>query len=76
MLAFFGCSRESSVKENVNLKNNHSRVFAFDKPIPETFIDSLTNAPVNEADSIPDENLQRGKLVFRRGNRARSFDCT
>ena len=54
MLAFFGCSRESSVKENVNLKNNHSRVFAFDKPIPETFIDSLTNAPVNEADSIPD----------------------
>ena len=54
MLAFFGCSRESSVKENVNLKNNHSRVFAFDKPIPETFIDSLANAPVNEADPIPD----------------------
>ena len=27
MMALFGCSRESSVKENVNLKNNHSRVY-------------------------------------------------
>ena len=53
-LALFGCSRESSVKENVNLKNNHSRVFVFNKPIQENFIDSLTNTPVNEADTIPD----------------------
>ena len=56
MLAFFGCSRESSVKENVNLKNNHSRVFAFNTPIenPSAFADSMANTAVNEADSIPD----------------------
>lgn len=55
-LALFGCSRESSVKENVNLKNNHSRVFAFDKPIEDAqaFADSMTNVAASEADTIPD----------------------
>lgn len=55
-LALFGCSRESSVKENVNLKNNHSRVFAFNKPIedPQAFADSMANVATNEADTIPD----------------------
>ena len=56
MLALFGCSRESSVKENVNLKNNHSRVFAFNTPIenPSAFADSMTNTAISEADTIPD----------------------
>ena len=55
-LALFGCSRESSVKENVNLKNNHSRVFIFDSPIkdPTAFADSMANVAVAEADTIPD----------------------
>ncbi len=55
-LALFGCSRESSVKENVNLKNNHSRVFAFDKRVEDgqSFIDAMADTPVNEADTIPD----------------------
>lgn len=56
MLTFFGCSRESSVKENVNLKNNHSRVFAFNTPIedPTAFADSMSNTAVSEADTVPD----------------------
>ena len=56
MTTLFGCSRESSVKENVNLRNNHSRVFAFKEPIenPQTFADSMANTPVSETDSIPD----------------------
>ena len=55
-LALFGCSRESSVKENVNLKNNHSRVFIFDSPIvdPTAFADSMANVAVAEGDTIPD----------------------
>ena len=55
-LALFGCSRESSVKENVNLKNNHSRVFAFNEPIedPQAFADSMANVATSEADTIPD----------------------
>ena len=54
-LAIFGCSRESSVKENVNLKNNHSRVFAFNTPVEDTqaFVDSIANTP-SENDTIPD----------------------
>lgn len=53
--SFSGCSRESSLKENVNLKNNHSRVFAFNTPIedPQAFADSMANT-VFEADTIPD----------------------
>ena len=56
MMALFGCSRESSVKENVNLKNNHSRVFVFNEPIPDpqAFADSMANTAVMEADTIPD----------------------
>ena len=56
ILVFFGCSRESSVKENVNLKNNHSRVFAFNSPIenPSAFADSMANTAVSEANTIPD----------------------
>ena len=56
MVAFYGCSRESSVKENVNLKNNHSRVFVFKEAIPDVqaFVDSMTNTAVSEADTIAD----------------------
>lgn len=56
MAALIGCSRESSVKENVNLRNNHSRVFAFKEPIPDpqAFADSMANTAVTEADTIPD----------------------
>ncbi len=56
MTTLFGCSRESSVKENVSLRNNHSRVFAFKEPIenPQAFADSMANTPVSETDSIPD----------------------
>lgn len=45
LAALFGCSRESSIKENVNLKNNHSVVFAFNTPIEneEEFADSIAN---------------------------------
>ena len=54
MTVLFGCSRESSVKENVNLKNNHSRVFVFNKPIedPQAFADSMANTL--STDTIPD----------------------
>ena len=54
MVAFFGCSRESSVKENVNLKNNHSRVFIFKERIEDlkTFKDSIT--AITEMDTLPD----------------------
>ena len=56
MATLSGCSRESSVKENVNLKNNHSRVFTFNEPIQDVqaFVDSVTNTAVSEADTIPD----------------------
>lgn len=50
------CSRESSVKEDVSLKNNHSRVFAqreaFDDP--KAFADSVANTAFNAADSLAD----------------------
>lgn len=54
--ALTNCSRESSVKENVNLKNNHSRVFAQRESFgsPKDFSDSIANKPVNPADSLPD----------------------
>lgn len=50
------CSRESPLKENVGLQNNHSRVFASREPFkdPQAFIDSMANTAVNAADSIPD----------------------
>lgn len=45
LASLFGCSRESSIKENANLKNNHSVVFAFNEPIEdeEAFADSIAN---------------------------------
>jgi len=50
------CSRESSVKEDVSLKNNHSRVFAQNTPFedPKAFADSMANTAFNEADSLAD----------------------
>ena len=56
VVALSSCSRESSVKENVNLKNNHSRVFVFDSPIqdPQAFADSMANTVANNTDTIPD----------------------
>lgn len=50
------CSRESSVKEDVSLKHNNSRVFAQRVPFsdPQAFLDSIANTPFNERDSIPD----------------------
>lgn len=50
------CSRESPLKENVSLRNNHSRVFVSTTNFenPQNFLDSLANTPVNEADTLPD----------------------
>lgn len=52
VVSLVGCSRESSIKENVNLKNNHSVVFAFNHPIenPEAFADSIAN--MSNPDSV------------------------
>ena len=52
MACLFGCSRESSIKENVNLRNNHSVVFAFNKPFEnaEAFADSIVN--LSNPDSV------------------------
>lgn len=51
----YGCSRESSIVENPRLRNNHSIVFAFDKPFDnaEAFADSIRHADM-PADSIAD----------------------
>ncbi|MCF0225396.1 MAG: hypothetical protein HUK20_14105, partial [Fibrobacter sp.] len=57
LLALFtSCSRESPLKENVNLKNNHSRVFASTTNFenPQAFLDSLANTAVNAGDTLPD----------------------
>ena len=47
MMSLINCSRESSIKENVNLRNNHSVVFvqraAFENP--DAFADSIINLP-------------------------------
>ncbi len=50
------CSRESPLKENVNLKNNHSRVFASTTNFenPQAFLDSLANTTANANDTLPD----------------------
>lgn len=50
--AITGCSRESSIRENVSLRNNHSVVFAFNKPFKdaEAFADSIIN--LDHPDSV------------------------
>lgn len=47
ILSLVNCSRESSIKENVNLRNNHSVVFVYKTPFenPEAFADSIINLP-------------------------------
>jgi hypothetical protein len=47
LLALSGCSRESSISENVNLRNNHSVVFVSRTPFkdPQAFADSIMNLP-------------------------------
>ena len=47
LVSLNSCSRESSIKENVNLRNNHSVVFIFRAPFenPEAFADSIINLP-------------------------------
>ena len=56
LLFLDSCSRESPLKENVGLRNNHSRVFSSRVPFenPQAFIDSMANTPVDTANSIPD----------------------
>lgn len=56
LLFLDSCSRESPLKENVGLKNNHSRVFSSRVPFenPQAFIDSMANTPVDSANSTPD----------------------
>lgn len=46
-MALVNCSRESSIKENVNLRNNHSVVFIYKTPFenPDAFADSIINLP-------------------------------
>lgn len=55
LVALFACSRESSIVENVRLRNNHSIVFAFDHPFEnaEAFADSITTMTL-PADSVAD----------------------
>ena len=55
LAALYGCSRESSIVENVRLRNNHSIVFAFSHPFDnaEAFADSIRHADM-PADSIAD----------------------
>ena len=47
ILSLVNCSRESSIKENVNLRNNHSVVFIYKTPFenPDAFADSIINLP-------------------------------
>lgn len=47
LLSLSSCSRESSISENVNLRNNHSVVFASKTPFkdPKAFADSIANLP-------------------------------
>ena len=47
LLSLAGCSRESSISENVNLRNNHSVVFVSRTPFkdPQAFADSILNLP-------------------------------
>ena len=56
MACLFGCSRESSIKENVNLRNNHSVVFAFNKPFEnaEAFAYDPDRARKLLAEAVPD----------------------
>lgn len=51
-----GCSRESSVRENVTLRNNHSVVFVSTHPFknPEAFADSVTNLSNPDSVLVPD----------------------
>jgi len=55
LAALYGCSRESSIVENIRLRNNHSIVFAFDHPFEnaEAFADSILHTDL-PSDSIPD----------------------
>ena len=56
LVALSSCSRESSVKEDVSLKNNHSRVFAQREAFedPKAFADSMANTAFNASDSLAD----------------------
>lgn len=56
LLFLDSCSRESPLKENVGLQNNHSRVFASREPFkdPQAFIDSMANTPVDTTNIVPD----------------------
>lgn len=52
VMSLVNCSRESSIKENVNLRNNHSVVFIYSTPFenPEAFADSIIN--LSNPDSV------------------------
>lgn len=52
LLSLSGCSRESSISENVNLRNNHSVVFASRTPFknPQAFADSILS--LSNPDSV------------------------
>ena len=67
MMALFGCSRESSVKENVNLKNNHSRVFAFNTPIENP---SAFAAASDSAVGVSVRCVSTSSAIFRRKYRS------
>ena len=51
-MSLVNCSRESSIKENVNLRNNHSVVFIYRAPFenPDAFADSIIN--LSNPDSV------------------------
>lgn len=75
--ALVNCSRESPLKENVSLQNNHSRVYVSTTNFenPQAFLDSLANTPVNEADSLPDTlTVSINDTVYMMGILPRNVD--
>lgn len=56
LISLESCSRESPIKENVSLKNNHSRVFALREPFqdPQAFTDSIANTTLDKSDTLAD----------------------
>lgn len=70
MTFLVNCSRESSIKENVNLRNNHSVVFVYRAPFenPDAFADSIINLPNPDSVIVSDTiTVTIGDTVYMMG---------
>ena len=70
MTFLVNCSRESSIKENVNLRNNHSVVFVYRAPFenPDAFADSIINLPNPDSVIVNDTvTVTIGDTVYMMG---------